>query len=319
MPIIIPSGLPAHQILADEGVMVMSVKDASRQDIRPLEIGMLNLMPDKPTTETQFARLIGATPLQINLTLFRMATYTPKNTHPEHLEEFYQTFHQIRDAGRKFDGIIITGAPVELLDYEDVSYWDEFMEILDWIRVNVHSTIGVCWAGMAMLYNWYGIPKHTMTNKASGCYRHRVSSRSAILRGLNDEFVMPVSRWTSLMPEDILSNDGLDILIEPLESEPDCLGPCLVHDRKHRSYMIFNHFEYDWDTLLKEYTRDLESALETRLPVNYFPDDNIDKYPTNRWRCHGHQFYGNWINDIYQHTPFDIDLVGRVVSTGEDV
>jgi len=312
MPIIIPSRLPAHEILACEGVMVMSRDRAERQDIRPLEIGLLNLMPDKPTTETQFARLVGATPLQIRLTLIRMTRHKSRHTTEAHLEEFYRSFKEIQASGQKFDGLIITGAPIELLAYEDVNYWDEFCEILDWLADHVHATIGVCWAGMAMLYAWHGVPKHAMPAKASGCYRHRtVLQGIPILRGLNDEFVMPVSRWTSLHDVDIIGCDGLEVLIAPLAEDTDVLGPCLIADPTHRALMIINHFEYDWDTLKKEYLRDRAREATTPLPLNYFPNDDATRVPRNRWRCHGHQFYGNWINEIYQGAPFDLEAIGQ--------
>ncbi len=317
MPIIIPSRLPAHGILAREGVMVMSRTRAERQDIRPLEIGLLNLMPDKPTTETQFARLVGATPLQIRMTLIRMTRHTSRHTTEAHLEEFYKSFAEIQASGQKFDGLIMTGAPIELLDYEDVNYWDEFCEILDWLAGHVHATIGVCWAGMAMLYAWYGVPKHTMVNKASGCYRHRTVVKGApILRGLNDEFVMPVSRWTSLHSTDIAAHAELTELIAPLSEDADMLGPCLVADASHRALMIMNHFEYDGETLHREYQRDRAKEAATPLPLNYFPDDDEACPPRNRWRCHGHQFYGNWINEIYQEAPFNLDAIGQDQGAG---
>ncbi|MCY4260784.1 MAG: homoserine O-succinyltransferase, partial [Rhodobacteraceae bacterium] len=306
------SQLPAHTILAREGVMVMSRTQAARQDIRPLEIGLLNLMPDKPTTETQFARLIGATPLQIRMTLIRMTHHKSRHTTEKHMGEFYRSFAEIRADGQKFDGLIITGAPIELMDYESVGYWDEFCEVLEWLPGHIHAAIGVCWAGMAMLYAWHGLSKHRMPAKASGCYRHRATQRGIpILRGLNDEFVMPVSRWTSLSSAEIAAHDDLEVLIEPLGRDAGMVGPCLVADSSRRTLMIMNHFEYDWDTLKKEYVRDREKEASTPIPRDYFPDDDSSKIPQNRWRCHGHQFYGNWINEIYQATPFDPEAIGQ--------
>ena len=304
MPIKIPSTLPAYDVLTREGVMVMDPADATHQDIRPLRIGLLNLMPKKIQTETQFARLIGATPLQIELTLIRMSEHQTKTTAAEHMEEFYKTFDEVR--GEKFDGLIITGAPIEHLDFEDVTYWDELTRIFDWTQTNVHSTFGVCWGGMAMINYFHGVPKHITDHKVFGCYRHHVTdAASQYLRGFSDDCVIPVSRWTEMRQEDIAKSPDLKTLITSDES-----GPCLVEDTAHRALYIFNHFEYDSGTLKQEYDRDIAEGTPINVPQNYYPDDDPAQPPTNRWRSHAHLLYGNWINEIYQTTKYNIDEIG---------
>ncbi len=304
MPIKIPATLPAHDVLRREGVMVMSEETAQRQDIRPLQIGLLNLMPKKVQTETQFARVIGATPLQIELTLIRISEHQAKNTSTAHLEAFYQTFREARD--RKFDGLIVTGAPIEHLDYETVGYWRELREIFDWTQTNVHSTMGVCWGGMAMLYHFHGVPKHMLPEKAFGCYRHlAVEPSSALLQGFSDSFVVPVSRWTEIRGEDVQLHPELRVLIHSED-----VGPCLIEDRTHRAYYMFNHLEYDSTTLKEEYDRDVASGGTIVAPVDYFPDDDPARAPENRWRSHGQLLYGNWINEIYQTTSYELEAIG---------
>ncbi len=305
MPIKIPSDLPAFDVLTNEGVMVMDEDQAMRQDIRPLRIGLLNLMPKKIQTENQFARLIGATPLQIDLSLIRMTEHRTKNTAAEHMAEFYRPFQEIKD--QKFDGLIITGAPIEHLEFEDVTYWDEISEVFDWTQTNVHSTFGVCWGGMAMINHFHGVQKHILDAKAFGCFRHRnLAPASPFLRGFSDDCVIPVSRWTEMKQDEIDSAPGLTTL---LGSED--VGPCLVEDPLHRAIYIFNHFEYDSDTLKQEYDRDIANGTPINVPMNYYPDDNPSRDPQNRWRSHAHLLYGNWINEIYQSTPFDLDEIGR--------
>ena len=305
MPITLPENLPAYDVLSREGVMVMSDTRAARQDIRPLRIGLLNLMPKKIQTENQFARLIGATPLQIELSLIRMTEHQTKNTAAEHMEEFYRPFQDVK--GEKFDGLIITGAPIEHLPYEEVTYWDEICEVFDWTQTNVHSTFGVCWGGMAMAYHFYGLPKHMLPHKAFGCFRQQnMSPASPYLRGFSDEFVIPVSRWTEMRQDEI---DAVPELSTLLGSEE--VGPCLIEDPKHRSLYIFNHFEYDSGTLKEEYDRDIASGTEINVPINYYPNNDPSLTPQNRWRSHGHLLYGNWINEIYQTTPFDLEEIGR--------
>ncbi|MBI1217735.1 MAG: homoserine O-succinyltransferase [Rhodobacteraceae bacterium] len=304
MPITLPETLPAFDILATEGVMVMSETRAARQDIRPLRIALLNLMPKKIQTETQFARLIGATPLQIELTLIRMTEHTSKNTAPEHMDAFYRTFQEVK--GEYFDGLIITGAPIEHLAFEDVTYWDELVEVMNWTQTHVHSTFGVCWGGMAMIYHFHGVPKHLLRHKAFGCFRHHVTQpASPYLRGFSDDVLVPVSRWTEMRQAEIDAAPGLTTLIASHE-----VGPCLVDDPGHRALYIFNHFEYDNDTLKQEYDRDVASNTPINVPANYYPDDDPSKPPLNRWRSHAHLLYGNWINEIYQTTPYDLRDLG---------
>lgn len=284
--------------------MVMSQGDANKQDIRPLQIGLLNLMPQKIQTETQFARLIGATPLQIDLTLIRMTEHKTKTTSEDHMEAFYTSFQEIKH--RKFDGLIITGAPIEHLPFEDVTYWDELREVMDWTQTNVHSTFGVCWGGMAMLYYFHNVDKHILPAKTFGCFRHQVLDHSSpFLNGFSDDLVIPVSRWTENTQEEIEAANGLDILINSPES-----GPCLVQDADHRALYIFNHFEYDRGTLKQEYDRDIAKGAPINVPCNYYPDDDPTKPPLNRWRGHGHLLYGNWINQIYQTTNYDLSKIG---------
>lgn len=304
MPIKIPADLPAHDVLRREGVMVMSEESARRQDIRPLQIALLNLMPKKVQTETQFARLIGATPLQIELTLLRMSEHQSKTTSAAHLEAFYQTFAEARD--RKFDGLIVTGAPIEHLEYEAVSYWAELREVFDWTQTHVHRTMGVCWGGMAMLNHFHGVPKHSLPGKAFGCFHHRaVYPASPYLQGFSDSFMVPVSRWTEVRAEDVDLHPDLRILIDS-----DEVGPCLISDERHRALYMFNHLEYDSVTLQEEYERDLATGGEIHVPLNYFPADDPNREPENLWRSHGALLYGNWINEIYQTTPYEFDRIG---------
>ncbi|MEM1360384.1 MAG: homoserine O-succinyltransferase [Pseudomonadota bacterium] len=306
MPIKIPANLPAYDVLDREGVMVMSDMQAARQDIRPLHIGLLNLMPKKIQTETQFARLIGATPLQIDLTLIRMTEHRSKTTAAEHMEAFYRSFDEVRD--QKFDGLIITGAPIEHLPYTEVTYWDELREVFDWTQTNVHATFGVCWGGMAMLYHFHDIDKQTLPEKAFGCFEQQnVAPASPYLRGFADDFHIPVSRWTEIDQAhlDARSHHGVRTLVGSADS-----GPCLVDDPKHRALYIFNHFEYDSDTLKQEYERDVAAGSPISVPRDYFPEDNPSKPPRNRWRSHAHLLYGNWINEIYQTTSYNLNAIG---------
>lgn len=305
MPIKIPHGLPAHDVLKREGVMVMSDKTAERQDIRPLHIALLNLMPNKVRTETQFARLIGATPLQIELTLIRMSEHTPKNTSAEHMEAFYRPFAELTD--KKFDGLIITGAPVELLPFDEVTYWDELTRIFDWSQTHVHSNFAICWGAQAMLYHFHGVQKHVLPSKAFGCFRHQNRKPSSpYLRGFSDDFTIPVSRWTEIREEELPKDRGLKMLMSAGET-----GPCLIEDPAHRALYMFNHIEYDTTSLQEEYERDLARGEQVSLPVNYFPGDDPSRPPENRWRSHAHLLFGNWINQVYQTTPFDREAIGR--------
>ncbi len=305
MPITLPTNLPAFDVLSREGVMVMSDTRAARQDIRQIRIGLLNLMPKKIQTENQFARLIGATPLQIDFRLIRMSEHQTRNTAAEHMEEFYRPFQEVKD--EKFDGLIITGAPIEHLPFEEVTYWDELREVFEWTQTNVHSTFGVCWGGMAMIHHFHGVNKHLLDRKAFGCFRHRnLSPVSPYLRGFSDDVLIPVSRWTEMRQAEIDAVPGLVTLLGS-----DEVGPCLVEDPAHRALYIFNHFEYDSGTLKEEYDRDVASGKTINVPVNYYPDDDPTRQPTNRWRSHAHLLYGNWINEIYQTTPYDMARIGE--------
>jgi homoserine O-succinyltransferase len=303
MPIRIPSKLPAFEILKSEGVNVMSNADADRQDIRPLKIGLLNLMPLKIQTENQFSRLIGSTPLQIELTLIRMSEHKSKHTSYDHMKSFYKSFEDIKE--QKFDGLIITGAPIEHLEFNEVTYWNELKTIFEWTQNNVHSTFGVCWGGMAMINHFHNVEKHILGKKVFGCHRCQVTDpTSRFLTGFSDDLVIPVSRWTENKTSEILKA-GLKILIDSETS-----GPCLVEDEKHNALYIFNHFEYDKETLKQEYDRDIKNNTPINIPMNYYPNDDPKMPPLNKWRSHAHLLYGNWINQIYQTTPFDINRIG---------
>ncbi len=304
MPIKIPKNLPAFDILQNEGVMVMSSQLAEKQDIRPLQIALLNLMPEKIKTETQFARLIGSTPLQIELTLLKMSSHISKNTSNEHLQNFYKTFDDI--SSKRFDGLIITGAPIELLNYEEVDYWSEMQEILLWAENSVYSVFGVCWGAMAMLFFHHQIKKRQLSTKAIGLYRHmNKKTHSPYLRGFSDDLIVPVSRWTEVLSQDIEEQSNLEILIDS-----DEVGPCLIQDEAHRRLFLLNHLEYDNTTLRDEYLRDKKKDKNFQVPKNYFPNDDPGLMPRNRWRSHAHLLYGNWINQIYQSTPFNIEKIG---------
>ena len=304
MPIKIPATLPAFEVLSREGVSVMDEDAAARQDIRPLRIALLNLMPKKIQTENQFARLIGATPLQIDLNLIRMSDHKTRNTAAEHMESFYRPFSEVKD--EKFDGLIITGAPIEHLEFEDVDYWYELTEVMNWTQTNVHSTMGVCWGGMAMINHFHGVKKHMLDDKAFGCFRHKnLDPTSPYLQGFSDDCVIPTSRWTEMHQSEIDASDGLKTLLGS-----DEVGPCVVQDPKHRGVYIFSHFEYDSGTLKQEYDRDVEAGTPINVPTNYYPNDDPAQVPTNRWRSHAHLFYGNWLNSIYQTTPFEMDEIG---------
>jgi homoserine O-succinyltransferase len=305
MPIKIPANLPAHAVLSAEGVMVMDPSHADRQDIRPLRIALLNLMPLKIQTENQFARLIGATPLQIELTLLRMTSHQTKNTSSDHMEQFYKPFSAVQD--EKFDGLIITGAPIEHLDFQDVTYWPEMVEVMNWTQSHVHATLGVCWGGMAMINYLHGVKKYELPQKAFGCFRHQnLDPSSPFLRGFSDDFVVPVSRWTEIKQDEISAVPGLKTLLGSSET-----GPCLVEDPAHRTLYLFNHFEYDSNTLKQEYDRDIANGTPINIPGHYYPRDDPSQTPLNRWRSHAHLLYGNWINEIYQTTPFDRNEIGR--------
>lgn len=304
MPIKIPDSLPARETLTREGVAVLSDSDAIRQDIRPLQIGLLNLMPNKIRTETQIARLIGASPLQTEMTLIMVGGHTPKNTSQEHLISFYQNWEQVKH--RKFDGFIITGAPIETLPFEEVTYWNELTEIFEWTRTNVHSGFYICWGAMAAAYHFHGVPKHQLAEKAFGVFRHRnLDPTSPYLSGFSDDFQIPVSRWTEVRAADIAKTPDLKILMDS-----DFTGPCLLSDRTARSLYCFNHIEYDSTSLKEEYERDVSVGKTIRPPQGYFPSDDVTAAPQNRWRSHAHLLFGNWINQVYQTVPYDMDDIG---------
>jgi homoserine O-succinyltransferase len=305
MPIKIPDTLPAFNTLVSEGVRVMTETMAVRQDIRPLQIGLLNLMPNKIKTEVQMARLVGASPLQVEFSLVRIGGHKAKNTSEDHLLSFYETWDEVKH--RKFDGFIITGAPVETLPFEDVTYWEEMKEIFDWTTTNVHSTMNVCWGAMAAIYHFHGVPKHGLKEKAFGVYRHRnLSPASVYLNGFSDDFQVPVSRWTEVRREDVEKAGGdLEILMES-----DEMGLCLVHERAGRRLFMFNHVEYDSTSLADEYFRDVEAGIPIKMPHNYFPHNDDTLAPLNRWRGHAHLLFGNWINEIYQTTHYDLNKIG---------
>jgi homoserine O-succinyltransferase len=305
MPIKIPDQLPAREVLAREGVAVMDEKTARRQDIRPLHIGLLNLMPNKIRTETQFARLMGTTPLQVELTLVRIGNHKAKNTPQEHLIAFYETWEEV--SARKFDGFIITGAPIELLPFEEVDYWEELTRILDWTTSNVHSSLFICWGAMAAAWHFHGIPKHTLEKKAFGVFRHRNNQpASPYLAGFSDDFSIPVSRWTEVRAADIRTRSPLELLIES-----EATGPCLATEPTGNRLYMFNHIEYDSTSLKEEYDRDVAAGTAIGVPHGYYPDDDPTRQPLNRWRSHAHLLFGNWINQVYQTTPYDIGNIGK--------
>lgn len=305
MPIRIPDQLPAREVLVREGVAVMDEKTARRQDIRPLQIGLLNLMPNKIRTETQFARLIGSSPLQVELSLVRIGGHRARNTAEDHLIAFYQTWEEVAD--RRFDGFIITGAPIELLPFEEVTYWDELTRILDWTRTHVHSSFFICWGAMAAAYHFHGVPKHTLAAKAFGVYEHHNRApASPFLAGFSDDFAVPVSRWTEVRAADIPPDSGLEMLMESDET-----GPCLLAEKEGNRLYMFNHIEYDSTSLKEEYDRDIAAQVPIAVPHNYYPGNDPSQKPLNRWRSHAHLLFGNWINQVYQTTPFDLDEIGR--------
>lgn len=305
MPIRIPNALPAKEVLVKEGVMVMDETTASRQDIRPLQIALLNLMPNKIKTETQIARLIGSSPLQVDLTLVRIGNHVAKNTSEDHLLSFYNTWEEIKD--RKFDGFIITGAPIEKLPFADVNYWSELQQILDWTTTHVHSSFFICWGAMAAINHFHDIPKHTLDKKAFGVYRHKnLNPASPYLSGFSDDFSISVSRWTEVRRGDVPADSGLEILME----SPDT-GLCLLHEQFANRLYIFNHIEYDSTSLSDEYFRDQENGTPVDLPANYFPNDDPMNTPQNRWRSHAFLLFGNWINQVYQTTQFDLNDIGK--------
>jgi homoserine O-succinyltransferase/O-acetyltransferase len=306
MPVRIPSSLPARRILEQENIFVMGTERAQSQDIRPLQIAVLNLMPDKIQTETQLLRLLGNVPLQVDVTLLHMNSHDSKNTPAEHLLAHYQTFEQVQR--RKFDGLVVTGAPVEHLPYEEVDYWDELVEILDWSENHVFSTFYICWAAQAALYRKYGIPKYALAQKVFGVFPHRaLASQEKLLRGFDDVFYAPHSRHTELKQADL---DRIDDLIVLAKSEE--AGLYLVISQDGRQVYVTGHSEYDPGTLRQEYERDLAKGLPIAPPRNYFPQDDPSQGPLVRWRGHAHLLFSNWLNyAVYQATPYDLDQIPK--------
>jgi homoserine O-succinyltransferase len=307
MPIKIPTGLPAQTILEKENIFVMPETRALTQDIRPLKLLILNLMPKKIVTETQLLRCLSNTPLQIEIDLLQASTHVSKNTSPDHLITFYTTFDRIRD--RKYDGMIITGAPVEHLDFEEVDYWDELCRIMDWSAKNVYSTFHICWGAQAALYRHYGIPKYPLPKKMFGVFSHDVlNPTSPLLRGFDDIFPAPHSRHTEIREEDIKKVPDLEIL----STSPEA-GVYIVANKNGRQIFVTGHSEYDPDTLASEYYRDLDRGLEIELPVNYFPNDDPRCTPIVKWRSHAHLLFTNWLNYyVYQGTPYNLDELNNL-------
>ena len=305
MPIQIPNDLPAAEVLQQENIFVMKQTRAETQEIRPLEIVLLNLMPTKIVTETQLSRVLGNTPLQVHLELMMMSSHKSKNTPQEHLLSFYKTFDELKD--RKFDGMVITGAPVEHLEFEEVSYWEELCRIMEWSKTHVHSTFHICWAAQAGLYYHYGVQKKALPEKLFGVYPHRADYKRAILlRGFDDEFWVPHSRHTTVLREDIEKIPGMRIIASSEEA-----GVYIMLNKEGRQIFVTGHSEYDIDTLEKEYLRDKNAGLPIHVPVNYYPNDDDTKPPIVRWRGHANLLYSNWLNYfVYQTTPYDIMTVG---------
>lgn len=305
MPIKIPNGLPATETLLSENIFVITETRALTQDIRPLKIALLNLMPTKIATETQLARLLGNTPLQVELELIQMSTHESRNTPLEHMLAFYKTFDQIKD--QKYDGLIITGAPVENMEFEQVDYWDELCQIMEWSKTHVTSTFHICWAAQAGLYYHYGIQKHPMEKKLFGVFSHTIEHRSSMLmRGFDDSFMVPQSRYTTIERSDVLQVPALKILASSKEG-----GIYAMATKLGRQIFITGHSEYDAETLKLEYMRDKAAGLDTAIPTNYFPDDDDTKEPMVTWRSHANLLYSNWLNYyVYQTTPYDISTIG---------
>jgi homoserine O-succinyltransferase len=302
LPIRISSELPAFKTLGEENIFVMSKERAEHQDIRPLKVVILNIMPKKIETESQLLRLLSNTPLQVDVDLLQMVSHVSKNTSVHHLESFYKTFDEIRDD--RYDGMIITGAPVELLDYEKVDYWDEICSIMEWSKTHVFSTLYICWGAQAGLYYHYGIPKYTLDHKMFGVFPHRAEvSNCQLLRGFDDIFYVPHSRHTEVRREDIERIPQLEIL-----TVSDIAGVHIVANKNGRQYFITGHSEYDRDTLANEYRRDVEKGLDIQIPYNYFPGDNPDNVPVFSWRCTANLMFSNWLNYcVYQKTPYNLD------------
>ncbi|MDR1688930.1 MAG: homoserine O-succinyltransferase [Clostridiales bacterium] len=306
MPIKVPDNLPAKEILSLENIFLMDESKAYKQDIRALQIGVLNLMPKKQETEVQLLRLLGNTALQVEVTLLHMESHVSKNTSKEYLSAFYTVFENIR--GRKFDGMIITGAPIEHLEFENVNYWPELTKIMDWCETNVNSTFFICWGAQAGLYYHYGIPKYPLNEKMFGIFKHKKLSKTAMLtRGFDDVFYAPHSRHTEIRREDIVKVKSLELL-----SDSDESGVYIAADKTGRKIFVTGHSEYDPLTLKEEYERDLAKGQNIKMPKNYFEGDNPANNPVVTWRAHSHLLFSNWLNYyVYQQTPYDIEKIGK--------
>jgi len=308
MPIKIPNDLPAYTTLVNENIFIMCDDRAEHQDIRPLKIAILNLMPTKVETETQLLRLLSNTPLQVNIELIQTSSHTSKNTSAEHMLSFYKTFDEIKD--NRYDGLIITGAPIEHLDYEDVDYWGELCEIMEWSKTNVFSTIHICWGAQAGLYYHYGVHKYPLEKKMFGVFPHKIiSPNHPLLKGFDDNFLAPHSRHTQVSKEDILKVPELEILTESKIS-----GIHIVCDRSNRQFFITGHSEYDRNTLANEFFRDIfrdmKKGLDIEVPFNYFPQNDPELTPPFSWCCHANLMFSNWLNYcVYQQTPFDLSTL----------
>ncbi|MBR6266889.1 MAG: homoserine O-succinyltransferase [Selenomonadaceae bacterium] len=311
MPIKIPNHLPAAHVLESENIFVMDAARAYSQDIRPLRILILNLMPIKSVTETQLLRLLGNTPLQVEVDFIYTESYVPSHTSQDYLTEFYGTFAEVRH--RKYDGFIITGAPVELMDFEEVAYWDEITEIMEWSKTHVYSTFHICWGAQAGLYYHYGIPKYTVPEKIFGVYRHHLCVKhEKLMRGFDDEFFVPHSRHTEERKADILKVPELTILVEAEEEA----GVYAIANLEKRQFFITGHAEYDPLTLKQEYDRDFKAGLNPSIPRNYYPNDDPSLEPIVRWRSVAHLLFANWLNYyVYQETPFELDSLYRNVES----
>ncbi len=304
MPLTIPDKLPAIKILEEENIFVMQKTTAIHQDIRPLKIVILNLMPVKITTETHILRLLSNTPLQVEVTLLHTSVHVSRNTPSDHLKTFYKTFRQIKS--HKFDGMIITGAPIEHLEFEQVDYWDELKDIMDWVKHNVTSTMFICWGAQAGLYHYYGIPKYPLPKKMFGVFQHQVmNAKIPLVRGFDEEFLAPHSRHTEIKRSDIEKVDELQLV-----SESAGAGIYIVMTHEGRQIFVTGHSEYDPNTLKDEYERDVKKGLPIELPVNYFPENDPTKPPMVMWKSHANLLYYNWLNYyVYQATPFDINEI----------
>ena len=302
MPIKIQNDLPAIKILESENIFVMQEDRATTQDIRPLKIVIVNLMPTKVETETQLMRLLGNSPLQVEVELMQMQSHKSKNTSDEHLTKFYKTFDEVRH--EKFDGMIVTGAPVEQMPFEEVDYWEELCEVFEWAKKNVYSTMFICWGAQAGLYYRYGIEKYELPKKLFGIYNHMIlNPKHPLMRGFDDFFLVPHSRYTGIRPGDVEAVPELEILATSRKA-----GAAIICSKNGREFYLLGHCEYDYDTLAREYYRDVEKGLNIRMPYNYFPENNVNRKPIMTWRSHGSLLYANWLNYyLYQQTPYDLE------------